>query len=127
MLEVYYERKSSKKTKKGICKQRFKKLYTLLLTFGCEIWIITQRQKSRLQAAEMKYLRRIRSMKKKIRLRQIQKDSNCKQVLQFIEEEQGLGDKNLKIKEKEKFLEINGQGIGRNSEEKKNMRKVLQE
>ena len=40
----------------------FCSIYRPILTFGCETWVLDNRQKSKIQASEMMYLRRIKGI-----------------------------------------------------------------
>lgn len=87
MQNVFINKKEiSKKTKINI----FKTIYRPILTFGCESWVLSQRQKSKIQAIEMKYLRRVREVTKRDKLRntKIRDDLQIQSTLNFIENRQ---------------------------------------
>lgn len=92
--KLYYAMNKSFINKKEITRETkinvFKAIYRPILTYGCESWNLTQRQRSRLQAAEMKYLRRVRGVTRRDRIRntEIRKDLNVKPMAEFIEERQ---------------------------------------
>ena len=68
----------------------FKTIYRPILTFGYESWILTERQKSQIQAMEMKYLQRVRGVTKidKKRNIDIREDLKIQSTLEFIEARQ---------------------------------------
>lgn len=76
----------SRKTKINI----FKTIYRPILTFGCESWVLNKQQKSKIQAVEMKYLRRTRGVTKKDKIRntKIRDDLELESTLEFIEKRQ---------------------------------------
>ena len=55
MKKVYDSREISKEAKVTV----FEAVAIPALTYGCEAWVLTEREKSRLQATEMKVLRKI--------------------------------------------------------------------
>src|SRR5699024_3306636 len=76
----------SQKTKTSV----FKTIYRPILTFGCESWVLTKAQKSKIQATEMKFLRRIKGVTRldKIRNQKIREDLEVKPTLAYIENRQ---------------------------------------
>ena len=55
MKKVYESREISRETKVAV----FKAVATSTLTYGCESWVLKEREKSRLQAAEIRVLRKM--------------------------------------------------------------------
>jgi Reverse transcriptase (RNA-dependent DNA polymerase)/Endonuclease-reverse transcriptase len=76
----------SKHTKMSV----FKAVYRPVLTYGCEAWVLTKNEKSKLQAAEMKYLRRSIGVTKmdKVRNEVIRSELKTESIQQFIEKRQ---------------------------------------
>ena len=68
----------------------FCSIYRPILTFGCETWVLDNRQKSKIQASEMMYLRRIKGITRldKIRNDSIREELETVSVLEFIERRQ---------------------------------------
>lgn len=93
-MNIYYAMSRSFINKKEIARSTklnvYRTVFRPVLTFGCETWVLTKRQKSKLQAAEMKYLRRVRGVTKidKMRNIQIRKDLEVQSVTDFIEQRQ---------------------------------------
>jgi len=93
-LKLYYamnnnfisKREISKKTKVKV----FKTIYRPILTFGCETWTLTKKEKNRIQAVEMKYLRRVRGLTviDKVRNRKIRDELDIEPISDFIEKRQ---------------------------------------
>lgn len=73
----------SKKTKINI----YKSIYRPILTYGCETWIMTDRQKSKIQATEMKYLRRVKGVTRTDRNRNqdIRNELGVQSIFEFID------------------------------------------
>ncbi|KAI4465121.1 geranylgeranyl pyrophosphate synthase [Holotrichia oblita] len=90
--KLYYAMNTKFINKKEISKQTklkvFNAIYRLVLTFGCESWTLSERQKCKVQA--MKYLRRVRGVTKRDRMRNtdIRRDLGTKSIFEFIEERQ---------------------------------------
>lgn len=80
------KREISRETKMKV----FRAIYRPVLTYGCESWVMTERQKSKLQAAEMKYIRRVRGVTKLDRMKSvdIRKELEIISTLEFIEQRQ---------------------------------------
>lgn len=76
----------TKKTKLTI----YKTIYQPTLLFGCEAWVLTQKQKSKIQAMEMKYLRRTKGITRRDRIRntEIRAELGVAPVQEKIEEKQ---------------------------------------
>lgn len=76
----------SVKTKMNV----YQAIYKPILTYGCETWTLTTQQKSRIQATEMKYLRRVKGVTKMDRIRneKIRQDLGTNPILEFIEQRQ---------------------------------------
>ena len=68
----------------------FKSIYIPILTYGCETWILTQKMKSKIQATEMKFLRRIKKVTKldKISNTIIREELKVRPILEYIERRQ---------------------------------------
>lgn len=83
---ILNNKKISKETKMTV----YKTIYQPVLLYGSENWVINNRQKSKIQAAEMKYLRRVEGVTKmdRIRSEQIRNNLNIKKILTKIEEKQ---------------------------------------
>lgn len=74
------------KTKLSVYNTVFKPI----LTYGSESWILTNQMKSRIQATEMKYLRRVKGITRRDRVRNeaIRKDLKVEPVVKTIERQQ---------------------------------------
>ena len=59
------KREVSRRTKLSV----YRSIYCPILTYGCESWVMTNTMKSKLQAAEMKYLRRVKGITRRDRVR----------------------------------------------------------
>ena len=68
----------------------YKTCFRPVLTYGCESWVLTQGLQSKIQATEMKYLRRILGVTRKdhIRNQTILEELKIPSVLEFIERRQ---------------------------------------
>lgn len=68
----------------------FKSVYLPILLYGAESWIMTDRQKSRVTAAEMKFLRRIAGKTRRdcIRNERIREDLDVAPVMEVLETRQ---------------------------------------
>ena len=66
----------------------YKSIYLPILIYGSETWVLNKNQQSKIQAAEMKFLRRARGVTKmdKIRSEQIRTDLKIKEARKSIEE-----------------------------------------
>lgn len=91
---VYYAMNNGFISRREITKDTklkvFKSIYRPILTYGCETWVLSQRMRSKLQACEMKYLRKVRGVTRrdKIRNEQIRTDLGMESVSKFIEQRQ---------------------------------------
>lgn len=89
--KLYYAMNTNFINKKEISKQTkltvFKTIYRPVLTFGCESWTLTEQQKSKIQAVEMRYLRRVRGVTMKDRMKNvdIRRELKIRSTLEFIE------------------------------------------
>ena len=81
-----YKKEISRKTKMSV----YKTVYRPVLTYGCEMWVLSKSQKIKIQTAEMKYLRRVVGVTRKNRVRntQIREYLEMKSILDFIEQRQ---------------------------------------
>ena len=61
-----------------------------ILTYGSESWVLTQRQKSKIQAVEMKFLRGVRGVTKRDKMRndRIREDLKIEPIMKSIERQQ---------------------------------------
>ncbi|CAH1976651.1 unnamed protein product [Acanthoscelides obtectus] len=87
MSEGFINKKDvSKKTKITV----YNTIYRSILTYRCESWVLAQQQKSKLQAVEMKYLRRVKGVTKmdKIRNETIKTELQTESILEHIEMKQ---------------------------------------
>lgn len=68
----------------------YKSIYRPILTHGCESWVLTVKDKSKIRATEMKYLRRARGVTKLDRMRneQIRADLKIESMEEYIEQRQ---------------------------------------
>jgi hypothetical protein len=76
----------SKKTKMTV----FKTIYRPILTYGSETWVLTRPMKSKIQAIEMKYLRAVKGITRRDRIRntEVRKELETEPILEYIEERQ---------------------------------------
>lgn len=93
-IKLYYAMNQKFINKKEITKQTkikvFNTIYRPVLTYGCESWNLSIRQKNKIQAMEMKYLRRVLGVTREDRIRniQIREELGVKPVTHFIEQRQ---------------------------------------
>lgn len=68
----------------------YKAVYRPILTYGCESWTLTNQIKSKVQAAEMKYLRAVKGVTRlhRIRNEDIREELQVEPVLHTIEKQQ---------------------------------------
>ncbi|KAI4468178.1 hypothetical protein MML48_2g00010220 [Holotrichia oblita] len=68
----------------------YKAVYRPILTYGCESWIVTEQEKRQVGAVEMKYLRKVRGVTKRDRMRNedIRRDLEIEPIEKFIEQRQ---------------------------------------
>lgn len=80
------KREVSKLTKMKI----YESVFVPVLTYGCESWVLSERQKSKLQACEMRYLRRAEGVTKRDRIRneEIRNRLGAEQLQRKIERHQ---------------------------------------
>ena len=66
----------------------FKTVFRPVLTFGSESWVLSDRLKSKIQAMEMKYLRKVKEVTRKDRIRNvvIREELKVNSVLDVIEQ-----------------------------------------
>ena len=76
----------SRKTKMNV----YKVIFRPILTYGSESWILNNRQKSKLQAMDMKYLRKVKGVTRRDRIRNedVRTELQIQSVLEFIENKQ---------------------------------------
>lgn len=91
---VYYALSKCLINKKEVSSQTkmkvYKSIYRPILTYGCESWVLSVKDKSKIRATEMKYLRRAKGVTKLDRMRneQIRTDLNIEPVEDYIEQRQ---------------------------------------
>ena len=83
---VVVKRELSRKAKLSI----YRSIYVPTLTYGHELWVMTERIRSRIQAAEMSFLRRVagRSLRDRVRSSVTQKELRVEPLLLHIERSQ---------------------------------------
>ena len=76
----------TKKTKVKV----YKSIFCLILTYGCESWVLTKNIKSRIQATEMKYLRRIKGITRRDRVRKevVRQELKVESILEKLYKQQ---------------------------------------
>lgn len=76
----------SRKTKMTV----YKTIVRPILTYGCESWVMSRRIKARVAASEMKFLRRVKgvSLRDRIRSKQIREELEIEDIMEFIEKRQ---------------------------------------
>lgn len=81
---------SKKEISQGTKIKVYKAVYRPTLTFSCESWALNRRQKSRIKAVEMKYLRRVKGVTRlnKIRNESICQDLEIEPLQDFVERRQ---------------------------------------
>ena len=87
----------------------FKVIYRPILTYGSESWILTQRQKSKITAVEMRYLRRVKGVTRKDRIRNehIREELEIIPILDFIEQKQlGWWGHLIRLKERTPVIQV---------------------
>lgn len=93
-VSTFYALKNTLINKKEISKNTkikiYKTIYLPTLTYGCESWVLSDRQKSKLQATEMKFLRRVENITKldRIKNEDIRDRLQVTPVLKSIESQQ---------------------------------------
>ncbi|KAK3549885.1 hypothetical protein QTP86_015499 [Hemibagrus guttatus] len=80
---VVVKKELSQKAKLSI----YQSIYVLTLTYGHELWVMTERVRSRIQTAEMSFLRRVagRSLRDRVRSSVTQEDLGVEPMLLHIE------------------------------------------
>lgn len=83
---LIWKKEISRKTKLTV----YKTIAKPVLTYGCESWTLTNQQKNRIQAVEMKYLRGIKGVTKRDRIRSevIRRELEVESVMNSIEKRQ---------------------------------------
>ena len=68
----------------------YKTIFRPILIYGSESWVLTQQQRNKIQAVEMKFLRGVRGVTKRDRLRseKIREDLHIEPILESIEKQQ---------------------------------------
>src|SRR3978361_1128078 len=68
----------------------YKTIFRPILIYGSESWVLTQQQRNKIQAVEMKFLRGVRGVTKRDRLRseKIREDLQIEPILESIEKKQ---------------------------------------
>lgn len=93
-VKLYYSMNSKFLNKKEVTRQTKMNVYKAvcrpILTYGCESWVLTQRQKSKIQATEMKFLRRVKGVTRrdKVRNTKIREELGVAAITDFIEQRQ---------------------------------------
>src|SRR3978361_2503324 len=93
-IKLYYSMNSKFLNIKEVTRQTkmnvYKAVYRPVLPYGCESWVLTQRQKSRIQATEMKFLRRVRKVTRRDKMRntKIREELGVAAITDFIEQRQ---------------------------------------
>lgn len=91
---VYYAMSKGLVNKKEISRRTkmnvYKTIFRPILTYGCESWVLSQQQKSKIQANEMKYLRRVKGVTRQDRIRNddIREELEIQSIGEFIEQRQ---------------------------------------
>ena len=90
MRELYRTIVAKKELSKEAKLSVFKSIYVPTLTYGHEIWVMTERMRSRVQASEMRFLRRVAGVKRIDRIRNsvIRESLNVESLLLKIERSQ---------------------------------------
>lgn len=93
-IKIYYAMNKQFINKKEITRQTkikiFNAIYRPILTYGCETWVLNDRQKSKIQATEMKYLRRVKGVTKldRIKNQDIRDELETESIMDFIKKRQ---------------------------------------
>lgn len=80
------KREISRRTKLSV----YKTIFCPILTYGCESWVLNNTMKSRLQAVEMKYLRRVKGITRRDRIRNeaVRNELKIEPILERVEKQQ---------------------------------------
>ena len=80
------KREISRGTKMSV----YRTIYCPILTYGCESWVMTNTMKSKIQAAEMKYLRRVKGITRRDRIRNelVRDELKVEPILKTVERRQ---------------------------------------
>lgn len=80
------KREVSQKTKLSV----YKTIFRPILTYGSESWVMSNRMKGKIEAVEMKYLRRVKgvTLRDRVRSAEIREELEVKPVTEFIEKRQ---------------------------------------
>ena len=90
-MRMYHAMNRSMIVKKEISKETkmkiYKSVFRPILTCGCESWIVTNKLRSKIQAAEMKYLRRVQGVTRLDRIRNVKRreELQIESIAEFIE------------------------------------------
>ena len=112
MKKVYESREISREAKVAV----FKAVAVPTLTYGCESWVLREREKSRLQAAEMRVLRKIAGVSRldHIRNEMVRERLRVEPVLKKVERMRECWKEKVE-RRKESVVKkvLTGEGIGK--------------